>query len=96
NLWMHSDPVSRRNMTVDAEVSEEERKLSLSLSHLLSRSPSLSLCLSGVDSDKECEICCYWSERHNGSATVQSAAAALIFPALPASQTDPRPRAGRP
>uniref|UniRef100_A0A673H714 Nicastrin n=1 Tax=Sinocyclocheilus rhinocerous TaxID=307959 RepID=A0A673H714_9TELE len=29
SLWMHSDPVSRQNKSVDIEVSEEERKLSL-------------------------------------------------------------------
>uniref|UniRef100_A0A672RFU4 Nicastrin n=1 Tax=Sinocyclocheilus grahami TaxID=75366 RepID=A0A672RFU4_SINGR len=35
SLWMHSDPVSRQNKSVDTEVSEEERKLSL-FSHALS------------------------------------------------------------
>uniref|UniRef100_A0A673H6C9 Nicastrin n=1 Tax=Sinocyclocheilus rhinocerous TaxID=307959 RepID=A0A673H6C9_9TELE len=35
SLWMHSDPVSRQNKSVDIEVSEEERKLSL-FSHALS------------------------------------------------------------
>uniref|UniRef100_A0A8C1VYN8 Nicastrin n=1 Tax=Cyprinus carpio TaxID=7962 RepID=A0A8C1VYN8_CYPCA len=39
-LWMHSDPVSRQNKSVDTEVSEEEGKLSL-FSHALSRSQPL-------------------------------------------------------
>uniref|UniRef100_A0A8C1Z7A1 Nicastrin n=1 Tax=Cyprinus carpio TaxID=7962 RepID=A0A8C1Z7A1_CYPCA len=41
-LWMHSDPVSRQNKSVDTEVSEEEGKLSL-FSHALSLNhPSVS------------------------------------------------------
>uniref|UniRef100_A0A8C1KBI4 Nicastrin n=1 Tax=Cyprinus carpio TaxID=7962 RepID=A0A8C1KBI4_CYPCA len=40
SLWMHSDPVSRQNKSVDTEVSEEEGKLSL-FSHALSRSQPL-------------------------------------------------------
>uniref|UniRef100_A0A8C1DJW7 Nicastrin n=1 Tax=Cyprinus carpio carpio TaxID=630221 RepID=A0A8C1DJW7_CYPCA len=41
SLWMHSDPVSRQNKSVDTEVSEEEGKLSL-FSHLTVDHPSVS------------------------------------------------------
>lgn len=55
-----------------------------------------SLSLSGVGYDEEHAVYSSWFERLIGRAACQSAVTALVLPALPASPTNPRPRAGRP
>lgn len=57
---------------------------------------SLSLSLSGVGYDEKHALNSNWFECLIGRAACQSAVTTLVLPALPASPTDPRPRAGRP
>lgn len=100
NLWMHSDPISRRNETVNEEVSKKTKSSSkwkgFCAKASLSKSPASFLSFQGCISGVQHQVCSLHVESDIGWTECHAGFTSLLLSALPEGSANPGSGAGRP